>query len=496
MAITMEVLKEYQIEKILLNKGEYSKDKVIMQLENPETIELNDKGCMVCVLLDEGIEHFSSMRQYIKRLYDDDRSLISSEPVYFASPIMMALLMERYDLVEPLLETGFSLICKDFGVTEEKVTIIINGCIRYVSLGQFIMGDPHMPDSLRILFWKKLQDIKLQFNNDNEVICFDDFIFIQPFDVGLDLFNRDNDNQVCKYQGTILKTMSFFAEEIPQYADTLKLSNWINWLKNKDISFLMDLLKVLFDKILHTNDQKKVFLGWIESPLMNSDFPQAVDVKDVNIYSYIQQYYQDSIDLQQAFFNSLLKCYWHSVWLNDEFNIILGSTPLKELIKLIKKVIPEKYSFDDFTNGIFDDSNHYPIIDLNKICWCFKQISNESICIYDDSLIGKYNVKSAEEQFRANSLLGNGWTYMTPPEPDVDCKDYEWMSLVDEFSFDEARPLNNIQKHFLEQGEQDTMIIAMEKGMLKDKHIDKAITYCMCNKGCSEMIPCLVAFME
>lgn len=72
-----------------------------------------------------------------------------------APPLLMALCIRRYDLVEGLLKAGYSTVTEDSSryVFEARGWCVMGDASHLFTIGQFIMGDPEMPDALRLLLW-------------------------------------------------------------------------------------------------------------------------------------------------------------------------------------------------------------------------------------------------------------------------------------------------------------------------------------------------------
>ena len=69
-----------------------------------------------------------------------------------------------------------------------------------------------------------------------------------------------------------------------------------------------------------------------------------------------------------------------------------------------------------------------------------------------------------------------------------------WIRYVDAFDFRRNRKLNSMQKYVLDYGNNDILQEALEKGLLKGKHLERAIEYCMEQEKLHIMLPCLMAY--
>lgn len=457
--------RDTRVDEIITKKEEFSIEKVLKQLENPDTIELDKEARMT----------------WVEKLEKPFFPPVETERIYKAHPIMAALYFKRYDLVKKLLDKGFSLLHKS------RIDDIYLGEMGYgIFLDQFIMVDPEMPDELRILLQKTMEEEKSEEKSEEKAVHFwhrisNLDVIVRYFfggwkeeenndftDESMENLVSENKKNLEEYEDTVIRTMKLLCENIPQFADYLPISEWRRMDDRQDVTFKLKLIKNVYEEITLTNKQKIDLLKRFANSFYSSLFEDWRKLP--TLFLNLEKYCKSDVDLEREFLNELILCCW-----DIEHRYGIDDGIIREIKKLIKERIPSDFSFQDFVNIFFQgEGTLLGYVTLSDLCKLYKEVFGLPICVNDQIL---------EMKNRENELH-------------IDGQDYKWLEYITTFSFDEEKPLNLLQRNLLRQKSKDVLICALRKGLFKGKQWNKAMKFCLNHDGAKNKIPCVMAFME
>ena len=484
---------QYVKDEILNHPGCFHTEALLYQLENPSEISLNTKGQMAWVTCEKVEDELTA-----EQAWHDSQVVRECHWVFLAPPVLMALCMQRYDLVKGLVEAGYSTIAIREGIWEEELsgTYVIPEVsfeLRF-SLGQFIMGDPDMPDELRLYLWQQLAKEKKEYSKKSKkrrkkVIDFSDFRFQE--NICAVLFRP-----LGAYEDTFFRTLKMIAKEKPRYLKNIIGNNLSNLFQYNDVEFQIKLMQVLLTDIVRTDSQKMKLIQ-----LMYCFFKVPGEYADsrenmVRLYSKQEKYYKENDRLRESFFYALLKDY---IGCNacDDWQYRFEPLDLhdKKVLGLLRRFLPKDVTFKRILMEVAEARSGFapPYIEYHmnnkKLQFAFrlyKLITRKAIVLDSSVVFAKQTgivsyvpTKRKTDTIHLREVNRN-----------------EWLQLVDWFSYDDSEPLNGLQKHILEHCGEDMLIFTMKRGLLRGKHMEAALEYCMGQEELYCKVPCIMAFTK
>lgn len=508
-----------------LSKVKVGRAEVEKALENGDLEGL----WMVCgciILMDER----SYYHPYIgaREIFQQDESdLIQVVDVNYiaASPVLMALYLGRYDLVKPLVEAGHPLLVTYTNYALDTLhhreyegylfyrDYISNEYVdKKFTIGQYVMGDPHMPDELRLYLWtamagqihrnkqEKAKTNHLSWEEKllNPPIEFSYFTFLEETDLGVSFFGQD------EYINTFISSLKLFGRRRRRYFAETPDNGWAGILNMEVKKVALEALKIMVAEGFGSHGN---YRRWTVEKYLTRDYEfhptdsleTAVYLEPWELDKYVELKdlcYKAGLEYQYV---TLLikryidtKTYIGNIKQNmsaKNFNKLKHPT-LHRLKDMIKEVIPNDMSFGDFAYrtcgenwGSYSLCFIIDICDSAMIMDAYKEITNLPVIIDDHSI----------------SNLPNRQTYLR----DDDCDDevYElklgkvdWLERVDRFCLKRGIELNHLQRSILKQDSHDILALALRKGLYEGSYADLAIEFCIKNERYMGKIPCIVAY--
>ncbi len=421
-----------------------------------------------------------------------------------APPLLLALYLGRYDLVKGLVESGEQLIV----VKEETGCRPIVGHIitdtseaKLFTVGHYIMGDPNMPDELRLYLWTMIaRELHKQYGElrrgqgysrmYDEIPLPVEFYYItfeEADDTGLILFKKQ------KYIDTFLHSLKYVGERRKRYFKTVPNDNWRDIIGNRNKRISLSVVKILLEQGLYgVGNMKRLIINRYLTYKIE-DFG-ALDSWELDMYEEIHKYYEGE-DLEHIYYGLLINRY---AWLQEDKKkggyIFFGKKGRKErekkeelleqrLWSMIKDIYPvDQPLFHLFTLSTADKHRRGTMFlskkrDVGILMEIYKKLTGKPIIIDADCvdlMIQDKDYTRDENGCRLEKLM--------------------WLEKVDSFSYDQKEPLGTLQKTIIEQNSLDILALAMRKGLLKGRHSDKAIEYCLEREALLNKIPCIVAY--
>ncbi len=270
-------------------------------------------------ILNNGRGAESHMFLFIRgKEHTDDR-------IFEAPPLLLAVCMGLYDIARNLMECGCSTVRLD----EEGNMVDLRGICKigdqegYISLGQYIMGDPNMPDEFRLYLWRKIAKEKKEHDNiycqkcgkviDFSYICFD------CNDICAKLFSDAESISMTMstvFETTVLKTISMISEKAPDYLRIVFCDNWFNLISNNCSGVSYEIAKIMLEKVLTTDSQRINMIELLSEKAKYSDWKSDEFRPDIGFgrrwivcYANIAKYYVRNSVLWTTFLNCMVKDY-------------------------------------------------------------------------------------------------------------------------------------------------------------------------------------------
>ncbi len=491
---------EYVHNNILNDPSCYTTNKLRAQLEDPETIVTNMQGEMAWItlgLLEKKFVECDSSLTNNRSLFESVDEELSTQ-VVLAPPVLMAVVAGFYDLVEPLLQYGHTTMSIfDNNIIGEQTGRIIACSSTYsVALGEYILDDPYMPDELRLCLLDHMKQELQRSEKDTDV----------EINLGINVMKcvsslRELHEQLMR-RGIIPKSEYHSCEQLmnslrliinerPGFLQAIT-TQWSSMLARRwDSTFSNKLVCLLLESFELTNIQKKQLLDMYHCFQRHDEddnfenIIEELEKPDLSFYKDIVKYYQEDPDLERYFAEILLYlCVeWEDYCI--EFNTTFSETKgeLDEcFVRFAKRCLPKDYGLDSFFSIELGDKN---------ICCLFNHMA-AAIKAYRkvvNSRIQMNEQVSFETWYTARSSCMFDWIISPKAE-------YQWLKSIDEFSFDDKAPLNGWQKVLLSQNSEDLFEWTLSRGLLRGKHIEEAMNYCMYRKDKHNRIPCIMAYAE
>lgn len=422
-----------------------------------------------------------------------------------APPVLMALYLGRYDLVKGLVESGEQLTAE---MTNDILQIKnVNPIIGYIitaaeegmqfTIGHYIMGDPNMPDELRLYLWtmtagrmhKQIGDYRKE-KGYSEIytkiplpVEFGYFTFDSADDVGLKLFRKQ------EYIDTFLHSLKVMGERRRRYFEDIPNANWRDIIGNGDNRISIPATIILLEQGLYgeENLKKRIISEYLTYRIEGFG---PLHSWELDMYEEIHKHYE-SEDLEYIYYALLINRYVHLQELKKQGIILTrGKKRSKEnnlledrLWSMIKKIYPVDQPLNHLLSLPTADKDCAGTTFLSKVrdagilMEMYKKLTQKPVII-DESCS---NLMIRDEDY----LSDEDGHYLTK---------FIWLEKVDSFSYDESEPLGKLQLLFIYHKSLDIFALATRKGLLKGRHSDKAIEYCLENEGLLNKIPCIVAY--
>ena len=472
---------------VLNNPEKHDRKNICHQLENPSQIILNQDGEMAW------IAHIAMDAEQVGNQMYEKKEINVSTQVFLAPPILMALCVKRYDLVKGLVEAGYSTVnivdkkvCCQKWLEELVGSCVIEDCIFKISLGQFILGDPDMPDDLRLYLWHQVAAEKTQLSKVNrkprgKVI---DFFKISPQSDICACFFGSKTSNVSLYPETIFKSLNMIFEKRPRYLKNIISDDWAHILQYEDCDFTRKLVFFLLEKVVYRDKQKRYILKLHSCKPMV--YPKVEWLKIwVNFDYQIEKYFREKEALRKEFLRYILLQYQNYIIdCNDDIEFTFQNPNEKKVLRLIKKYAKDNITIRQFL-GIFVEYLTLVKGGLDEVLKLYKEITGRRI-VMDDSVIFEESQSFFSPKIEDHGgPLCIGFGYYP--------KWFKWIEYVDSFSYDDSLPLNELQKHILQTGGPDWLMFSMRRGLLQGKHKEAALEFCMEKEELHAVIPCIMA---
>lgn len=423
-----------------------------------------------------------------------------------APPILIALYLGRYDLVKGLVESGEQLTFSSGGIGHRPILghiITESSEAKLFTIGHYIMGDPNMPDELRLYLWTMIARELHKQNGEyrkgpgyskiyEEIPLPVEFYYItfeEIDDTGLILFKKQ------EYIDTFLHSLEYVGKRRKRYFKNVPNENWRDIIGNRNKRISVAAVKILLEHGLYGVGNMK---RWLISEYLTyriEDFG-ALDSWELDMYEEIHKYYEGE-DLEHIYYGLLINRF---AWLQEDKKkggyIFFGKKGRKErekkeellehrLWSMIKDIYPVDQPLFHLFTLLTADIHRRGTTFLSKIrdvvilMEIYKKLTGKPIIIDADCgnlMIQDKDYTSDENGCRLEKLM--------------------WLEKVDSFSYNQKEPLGILQKALIEQNSLDILALAMRKGLLKGRHSDKAIEYCLENEGLLNKIPCIVAYAD
>ncbi|MGN0438766.1 MAG: hypothetical protein ACI4F4_09610 [Lachnospiraceae bacterium] len=490
--------KQYVIEEILIKPECYNREVLCYQLEHPEEIVVNDKGEMAWITDGEFNKGW-----FVQHKYENEQITEENFIVILAPPVLMAICMGRYDLVNSLIESGYATTKQYPGLHIDEISGLCINMGRTVPLrfllGQFVMGDPHMPNALRLDLWHQLAQEKRKFSKENKVrrqqaVNFSHIRF--EGDICMDMFGS-----ASVYRKTFLKTLTLIGKKRPRYLKNIVNNNLDNFFSGNGLGVCCQVMQILL-KLVPLSDCNKIKL------LRMMEFKDGFIVENMDslsfLYERIGQYYKKNEALRNAFFEFVLENYmsYYSHY-DNRFGKRQDESLEKKLLALLRKYLPKDFYFHQLLIQVvkwcsFNREQYRIVLDGNELCFAFriykiltnKKIVLDNTIVFRDSSIDLPQDLQKQPDVSNENMVFENIVYLK------EINHNEWIQLVEQFSYDDSLPLNWLQIHVLKSCGEDMLIFTMKRGLFRGKHIDAALEYCMSHKELYHMIPCITAFRK
>lgn len=473
-------------------------DEIIHMLENPFKLKLHSfmgEDGNLFVKNFGGIRSVS-MLELSMSLNGPGGVLDAGEDVVVASPLLMAIYLKRYELVYGLIDAGYSVVTETKGSLNEDYQEEIRG--RYIigdivlgfTLGQFIMYDPDMPDELRLYLWHCLAEERLRYSKKQKVhrekaIDFSMINFQKNF-CGM-LFDYGT-NRSARCAENFARVLKMISKRRPRY-----LKNIIGRDMNEVLNYApgdsyIELMCFLYDKVAYTTRKKKRLLDmdtdvvWIDSFHQFNPFEKTPLEIIAILFTKMDKRIGQDEELRQSFFLYMLRILNRYVDNSVADNLDTDKPAFKKIAGVFRK-----YRRKDFSLREYLETNKG--ITIRKPDWLTKRLElykllNGKKIVIDDSIdLVEADVCFGNFEVRADEKV------ITVPIP----YDTNWVTHVDGFVYSDEKSLNNFQKYALKTYRQDTLTMALKKGLLRGRHIECGLEYCMRDVQMRQLIPCIIA---
>lgn len=473
----------------VLDKPEnFVKETVCRQLEQPSKIQMNCFGQMPWIAHD--LFDQSLILEKPEMFY---QVLEGSEQVFLAPPVLMALCLQRYDLVMPLLEAGYSTIYEneDNGISELEGRCVVGECSYRFTLGQFLMCDPDLPEELRLTLWQRIAKEKKERAKEkkcprSKVISFINFNFEKNI-CGLLIDSRKGEFGI--YQKTLIRTLEMIAKKRPRYLKNILNPDFGLFLANIDSKAQFQIIQILLKYVIRTNDQKIKLMQLHARPFELFGETNANIRQMAFFYERLEPHYNADELLQEVFFEGLVKdyMYWCSN-VDSELTQLFDLPREKKIKSLIEKYTPKDLSLKRIFKiiGILDVSLTEFSVDPDRLQYAlrfYKEITGKPTILNDT-----FSFCTKPPKAGVRKLIDKNTVYIEAEQ--VKC----WIEYVEQFSFDDTKPLNCLQRSILNHCGEDLLVYTLKRGLFRGKHVEEAVSYCMKNEKSQNLVPCIMAF--
>ncbi len=424
-----------------------------------------------------------------------------------APPVLMALYLGRYDLVKGLVESGEQLTIKiDVNLRCINYRPIVGHIItdaeeaKLFTIGHYIMGDPNMPDELRLYLWTMIAGrLHRQIGDDRKKRGYSDVYGEIPVPVEFDYFtfNMDDDTGLMLFRGreryidTFLHSLSYIGERRRRYFRNVPNDNWRDIIGNGTKSISIPVTKILLEHGLYGDEG---FKGRIISEYLTYRIENFGPLHswELDMYEEIHKHYRGE-NLEYIYYSLLINRY---AWLQERENRTVRPVAKKgrkvntnSLMDRLWSMIKKIYPVDQPLNHLLTLPTAHKhcggttflskVRDAGILMEMYKKLTEKPVII-DESCS---NLMIRDEDY----YCGEDGYYLTK---------LMWLEKVDSFSYDDNEPLGIVQEDIIRQKSLDMLALAIRKGLLKGRHSDKAIEYCLQNEGLLNKIPCIVAYAD
>ncbi len=477
----------------LKNPEQFCKEAIIHQLENPSEIILNDEGEMLWIVDNKLYNNF----------------VIGGGQVFLsAPPVLMAVVMKRYDLVKRLIEeNNYKIATRGEGWVVDLIGSLKSDSgfyIEKVCLGKFIMADNDMPDELRIYLIQKVFKEKKEFEKKTNCKNFSLFNFAD-YRVVNNPFERETFTNPNMDEKVFFRVLKIIADKEPEILNEIIDNEIAKVFQESDIEFQKKLLHMLLTEVVETDSQK---INIIQMPECSYDLGSSNDSlwQIPFIYKDEAKYYRENDKLRHGFFSgvfgNLIKCILQrrntlEYLYKKESLESLENLISESILKLLRKFLPKDFTLERsllkvavmrevyLTNRTMSEFTEFHVfgMDLELAFGLYKMLTRKSV-ILDDSIVLKTEkgIELEIESTRNKFIIRDN--------------DTDWIRMVEKFSYEDSKPINEIQKYILSNCGIDMLIFTIKRGLLQGKHIEAAIKYCMKYKTLQRNIPGIIAFLE
>lgn len=457
---------------------------IVYQLEHSSEIVLDDKGNMhgrLYLAIDEGA--FNPMTA------DPFDSAQGMGVTVQASPILMAILLKRYDLVKGLIEQGFPAAAEN----TKWSTFELIGCCKIgdfehlFTLGQFIMGDPDMPDELRLFLWQhSAEDMKKKSKQAKrprgKVIDFSWFDFDMGFAFGF--FNKLGKAENIFFK-TFMHSLKLFAKKRPHYLKNIIDESWRRIMCFTCFRYFEQIMEILLRHVPLSEKMKcRLVKGDFSAYVPTRHVGSAELARVAELLSKLKPYYQ-SDRLKRALLEFGTKIYLYYKTGNGFFREESKRQKDEEkYVRLLRGFKAREMSLSSCLL-LFQSTNITNSDWFSKVLQAYKTVTGRKV-VFDESI----EVRDVEPvvYFKQPYIKQQNDKIIVNIHEQTD-----WVEYVDSYAYSNMNELSSVQKIILKRCGEDMLLFAIRRKLLHGKQLDLAIAYCLEQENLRARIPCLLA---
>ncbi len=428
-----------------------------------------------------------------------------------ASPVFMAICIGAYDLARQLIEKGYpTVVVDDNGKIEELKGSVQSryGDVRKISLGQFLLGAPDMPDEFRIYLWRCIAKEKRAWSKQlrkprGKVIDFS-MVLQERYENTMDVITRTSDFVMGHFSKQTLKSLIYIADKYPKYLKNAVDEDWEHVLADNVFNEVEELVKILLDKVI-TRDVVRLrllkVLSKSEMEVSNDIFQDVMGFEDrvIHMFKTLFPHFKTTNEGKRLLRIFMIR-WFRETYLNIKRDVNCMFEKENELFffKMFKSIEPvdytlkqcaEEYKMSDSlmnNSDIMESMNEslFGYQDIILLFALYKDRLGYQTCLGDDS---DYYVK----EFLARGKEMNKNNMLKSVERRAVM---EWLSNVDAFHFKNQKQLAMVQVFILQTQNYDFVLKMLQKGFLGGRQVQCALEYCMRKQELQKLVPCILSY--
>lgn len=467
------------------SENAFAEAEIVYQLEHPEKIVLDKQGDMygrVSLAWNHHRNNFMDMLQY---------DFSSDTPVtILAPPLLMALCIRRYDLVEGLLKAGYTTVTE---YNARHVSEAIGWCVmgettHLFTIGQFIMGDPDMPDALRLLLWHQSAEERRRISKQRKqprgkLFDFSTFDFEHGFASILFCKYGEKENTYFK---TFMHTLKLVAKRRPRYLKNIVDENWKRMMCFNNYKHYEKIMGVLLHDVPLSEKMKCRLLELDclpEIPTLHVGIKELAAATEL-LYK-LKPYYKSERS-KRALLDFGIKIYLLYQVSNDYIRADARRQKVEDkLVRLLRGCKARELSLSSYLL-MFRSGNVVCSDWFAKILQSYRTVTGRKV-VFDASI----DVREVEPVV----YLQQQYIHREKKQVVVDINEQtDWVEYIDSYEYSDPKELGTVQKQILKRCGQDMLLFAIRRKLLRGKQFDSAIAYCMSETELQPKVPCLLAY--